>query len=136
MTDTLAATTTEQAPAAPMTPDHILQVGMGFFASRTLLSAVEMKLFTIIGNDGLTSAQIGSQLQLSDRSRDDFLDALIIDASKKFLHPQLLGTDPGDGRDGSTEHVVATPELLCPLDHRDVLDTLDNTHEFRVPSEV
>jgi hypothetical protein len=27
-------------------PDHILQVGLGFWASKTLLSAVEMELFT------------------------------------------------------------------------------------------
>ena len=29
-----------------VTPDHILQVGTGFWASKTLLSAVEMELFT------------------------------------------------------------------------------------------
>jgi hypothetical protein len=28
------------------TPEHILQIGMGFWASKTLLSAVEMGLFT------------------------------------------------------------------------------------------
>jgi hypothetical protein len=28
-------------------PEHILQVGLGFWASKTLLSAVEMGLFTI-----------------------------------------------------------------------------------------
>jgi hypothetical protein len=27
-------------------PDHILQVGLGFWASKTLLSAVEMGVFT------------------------------------------------------------------------------------------
>ena len=27
-------------------PDHILQVGLGFWASKTLLSAVEKELFT------------------------------------------------------------------------------------------
>jgi len=28
------------------TPDHILQTGMAFWASKTLLSAVEMEVFT------------------------------------------------------------------------------------------
>jgi hypothetical protein len=28
------------------TPDQIMQVGLGFWASKTLLSAVEMELFT------------------------------------------------------------------------------------------
>jgi hypothetical protein len=50
---------------------------MGFFASRTLLSAVEMRLFTTLGEGGLTSSQVGTQLGLADRSRDDFLDALV-----------------------------------------------------------
>jgi hypothetical protein len=27
------------------TPDHIMQIGLGFWASKTLLSAVEMELF-------------------------------------------------------------------------------------------
>jgi hypothetical protein len=27
-------------------PSHIMQVGLGFFASKTLLSAVELELFT------------------------------------------------------------------------------------------
>jgi len=27
-------------------PSHLMQVGMGFFASKTLLSAVELGLFT------------------------------------------------------------------------------------------
>jgi hypothetical protein len=27
-------------------PEHILQVGLGFWASKTLLSAVEMEVFT------------------------------------------------------------------------------------------
>ena len=54
MTTTTAApaSTTETRPridarAAP-TPDHIMQVGMGFWASKTLLSAVELDLFTIV----------------------------------------------------------------------------------------
>ena len=28
------------------TPDHIMQVGLGFWSSKTLLSAIEMELFT------------------------------------------------------------------------------------------
>ena len=30
-------------------PSHIMQVGMGFWASKTLLSAVELELFTELG---------------------------------------------------------------------------------------
>ena len=30
-------------------PSHIMQVGMGFWASKTVLSAVELELFTHLG---------------------------------------------------------------------------------------
>jgi hypothetical protein len=36
----------EAVPMNEPEPDHILQVGMGFLASKTLLSAIEMELFT------------------------------------------------------------------------------------------
>ena len=32
------------------TPEHILQVGLGFWASKVLLSAVEMSLFTEVAH--------------------------------------------------------------------------------------
>ncbi|MFL6178908.1 MAG: methyltransferase [Actinomycetes bacterium] len=59
------------------TPDHILQVGMGFWASKTLLSAVELELFSVLGDESLTADQIGDRLELHARSRRDFLDALV-----------------------------------------------------------
>ena len=58
-------------------PDHILQIGMGFWASKTLLTAVELGLFTLLGDGGLNAPQIGERLDLHERSRDDFLDALV-----------------------------------------------------------
>jgi len=58
-------------------PDHILQIGMGFWASKTLLSAVELDLFTELSGGGLTAPQIADRLDLHERSRDDFLDALV-----------------------------------------------------------
>src|SRR5246500_204537 len=58
-------------------PSHIMQVGMGFFASKTLLSAVELELFTKLGSDGMTGAQIAETLQLDARAIPDFPDALV-----------------------------------------------------------
>ena len=37
---------------APVTPERILQVGLGFWGSRTLLSAVELGLFTELAKTG------------------------------------------------------------------------------------
>jgi precorrin-6B methylase 2 len=50
---------------------------MGFWASKTLLSAVELGLFTELSDGGLTAPQIAARLDLHERSRDDFLDALV-----------------------------------------------------------
>jgi len=58
-------------------PEHILQIGMGFFASKTLLSAVELGLFTALSETPLTGEEIAHRLDLHERSRYDFLDALV-----------------------------------------------------------
>lgn len=58
-------------------PDHIMQIGMGFMASKTLLSAVELELFTLVASGPKTAQQIGDRLGLHPRSLRDFLDALV-----------------------------------------------------------
>ena len=70
-------TTTEHAATTGPHPDHILQIGMGFFASKTLLSAVELELFTQLSGRALTATEIADRLDLHPRSRYDFLDALV-----------------------------------------------------------
>ncbi len=58
-------------------PSHIMQVGMGFWASKTLLSAVELELFTVLGDRTMTAAQVGDRVGLHPRALFDFLDALV-----------------------------------------------------------
>jgi hypothetical protein len=58
-------------------PGHIMQVGTGFMGSKTLLSAVELELFTKLGDDALTGAELGQRLGLADRAIPDFPDALV-----------------------------------------------------------
>jgi hypothetical protein len=58
-------------------PSAIMQVGMGFWPSKTLLSAVELRLFTVLGSSSLTAAEIADQLQLRSRAVFDFLDGLV-----------------------------------------------------------
>jgi precorrin-6B methylase 2 len=67
----------DDAPATTLNPEHIMQIGMGFWASKTLLSAVELELFTHLGDDGQTADAIAAALDLHPRSRYDFLDALV-----------------------------------------------------------
>ena len=59
------------------TPDGILQIGLGFWASKTLLSAVELDVFTALASGSMTAHEIGERIGLHARSRADFLDALV-----------------------------------------------------------
>lgn len=59
------------------TPDAILQLGMGFWGSRTLLSAIELGLFTHLAKGALDLPTLQARLKLHERSARDFLDALV-----------------------------------------------------------
>jgi hypothetical protein len=59
------------------TPEHIMQVGLGFWASKTLLSAVEMELFTELAKHPESGEVLRDRLGLHSRSYRDFLDALV-----------------------------------------------------------
>src|SRR5205823_3091380 len=61
----------------PPTPDRILEVGLGFWSSRTLLSAVEMGLFTELAREPGELASVQQRVGLHPRSARDFLDALV-----------------------------------------------------------
>src|SRR5687768_14880934 len=84
-------------------PSHIMQVGMGYWASKTLLSAVELELFTKLGADGLTAPQIAAALELHERAIPDFPDALVA--------LELLDRD-GEGSDALYRNTEATALFL------------------------
>jgi O-methyltransferase domain/Dimerisation domain len=77
----LPATTTASVPTVTATsspsPEHILQVGFGFWASKTLLSAVEMEVFTELAKHPKDLEELTGRLGLHPRSARDFLDALV-----------------------------------------------------------
>ena len=58
-------------------PSHIMQVGMGFWASKTVLSAVELELFTQLGSEALTGEEVAGRIGLHPRATYDFLDTLV-----------------------------------------------------------
>lgn len=60
-----------------ITPDAIMQLGMGFWGSRTLLSAIELGLFTELAEGSLHRDALVRRLGLHPRSARDFLDALV-----------------------------------------------------------
>lgn len=64
-------------PIAAPSPEHILQVGLGFWASKTLLSAVEMEVFTELAKHAEDIETLTGRLGLHPRSARDFFDALV-----------------------------------------------------------
>jgi O-methyltransferase domain/Dimerisation domain len=59
------------------TPEHIMQVGMGFWASKTLLSAVELGVFSTLADAPADLPTLERKLALHRRPARDFLDALV-----------------------------------------------------------
>ena len=59
------------------TPEKTMQIGLGFWASKTLLSAVELGLFTELAKGPLDGETLRQRLALHPRSAGDFLDALV-----------------------------------------------------------
>ena len=58
-------------------PSQIMQIGTGFMASKTLLSAVELDLFTALGSGAMTGDELAERLALDSRAVPDFPDALV-----------------------------------------------------------
>jgi hypothetical protein len=84
-------------------PSHIMEVGMGFWPSKTVLSAVELELFTHLGSESMTGEEIGERLGLHPRAIHDFLDTLVALG--------LLERD-GDGTDGRYRNTAETAAFL------------------------
>jgi hypothetical protein len=62
----------------PVSPEPILELGTAYWASKTLLSAVSLGLFTVLAADGpLDEEQLRSRLEIHPRSARDFFDALV-----------------------------------------------------------
>src|SRR6185437_362377 len=58
-------------------PSRILQLAQAFMASKTLLSAVELGVFTALADGPLDGEALRRRLGLHERSARDFLDALV-----------------------------------------------------------
>ena len=89
--------------SAHVDPSHIMQVGMGFWGSKALLSAVELELFTALGDDAKTGVEIAERLGLHARAVPDFPDALVALG--------LLDRD-GDGPDARYRNTQETRAFL------------------------
>jgi hypothetical protein len=75
---------------------HIIQTGLGFWASKTLLTAVELGVFTELAPGPMDAETLRQRLGLHARAAHDFFDALV---ALKFLerrHGQYSNTPDTD----------------------------------------
>jgi O-methyltransferase domain/Dimerisation domain len=84
-------------------PSHIMQTATAFWASKVLLTAVELDLFTTLGDGKMTASQLGQKLGLHPRGTYDFFDALV---ALKFLDRD------GDGPEGKYKTTPQTTAFL------------------------
>jgi hypothetical protein len=61
----------------PPTPDAILQTGLAFWPAKTLLSAIELGVFTELASGPETCEGLRTRLGLHPRSARDFFDTLV-----------------------------------------------------------
>ena len=84
-----------------LSPARIMEVGFSFRSSKTLLSAIELGLFTTLAGRSLTGPELQAALGLHSRANPDFFDALV---ALRFLERDgdgaagALPQHTGDGR--------------------------------------
>jgi hypothetical protein len=84
-------------------PSRIMDVGMGFWPSKVLLSAIELDLFTQLGDTSMAGKEIGERVGLHPRAIHDFLDSLV---ALRFLDRD------GDGPAGRYRNSAEAAEFL------------------------
>ena len=84
-------------------PSYIMQTATSFWASKALLTAVELDLFTTIEDEAMTASRLGDELGLHPRGIYDFFDALV---ALKFLKRD------GDGPEAKYSNTPETASFL------------------------
>jgi cyclopropane fatty-acyl-phospholipid synthase-like methyltransferase len=82
---------------------HIMETAWAFWSSKVLLTAVEVDLFTILGDGAMTAPQLGDALGLHPRGTYDFFDSLV---ALKFLNRD------GEGPHGRYKNTPETAAFL------------------------
>jgi hypothetical protein len=60
-----------------VTPENIMQLGMGFWASKALLTAVDLDVFSELARKPQDASNLAQTLGLHERSSRDFFDSLV-----------------------------------------------------------
>jgi predicted O-methyltransferase YrrM len=94
---------TTTAATATISPARIMEVGMAFWPSKVLLSAIELGVFTELGTKSLTAGEVQAALRLHPRANPDFLDTLV---ALRFLERD------GDGHEARYRNTEETATFL------------------------
>ena len=62
---------------SPVTPEKIMQLGLGFWGSKVLLSAIELQVFTELSDGPSEGPALAGRLGLHRRGAGDFFDSLV-----------------------------------------------------------
>ncbi len=73
-----------------VSPARIMEIGMAFWPAKTLLSALELGLFTSLGGGAMTGAELQAASGLHPRANPDFFDTLV---ALRFLERDGDGPD-------------------------------------------
>jgi hypothetical protein len=84
-------------------PSHIMQTATAFWGSKVLLTAVELDVFTVLGEEKFSAARLREALGLHPRGMYDFFDALV---ALRFLERE------GDGSEGRYKNTRETAAFL------------------------
>ncbi len=91
-------------PASPhLDPTSILQVGLGFWPSKVLLSAVELDVFSLLAQGAQSGEELRQKLHLHPRGIADFFDSLV---ALGFLERE------GDSQSGRYRNTAQTAAFL------------------------
>jgi hypothetical protein len=77
MSTTLSGAQVMPAVTPQVTPDRIMHLGLGFWASKATLSAVEVGVFTELAKGALDAETLRTRLGVHGRCARDFFDALV-----------------------------------------------------------
>jgi len=130
---------TGEQQGAPPSPEAIMQLGGGYWASKTLLSAVELGVFTELASSGPQDAEtLRGRLGLHQRSALDFFDALVALQMLDRVIRYLEQAEPGNPAPLLIERAkkligVSFLEIMANL-APNAMDTIENVTGKR-PSE-
>ena len=86
-----------------LSPSRIMEVGLGFWPAKVLLSAIELGVFTELGGSSMTGRELQVALQLHPRANPDLFDTLV---ALRFLERD------GDGLEARYRNTEETAVFL------------------------